>query len=64
MKYLDLQDNPWQCDCHNQWIMSYLIPAINSTSPQLLGGDRPVMYCQSHITNVQISTVAAPLVLC
>ena len=39
VQYLDLQDNPWHRDCHNEWMMQDLIPAINASSPQLLAGD-------------------------
>ena len=55
-QYLDLQDNPWHCDCHNQWIISYLIPAINATSPELLAGETPLIKCQGLINFGEIST--------
>ena len=40
---LHLADNPWQCDCHNTWLMQKLIPDIHSKTPELLQG-KPLWY--------------------
>lgn len=37
---LDLQANPWACDCHNEWILTYLIQQIMDRSPELSGNLR------------------------
>lgn len=41
---LRLADNPWQCDCHNTWLMEKLIPDIHSKTPELLQGKSQYMY--------------------
>ena len=33
---LNLADNPWQCDCHNTWLLERLIPDIHNKTPELL----------------------------
>ena len=36
---LHLADNPWECDCHNTWLMERLIPDIHNKTPELLHGE-------------------------
>lgn len=33
---IDLQNNPWMCDCENQWLVSTLTPMIEAKQPELL----------------------------
>jgi hypothetical protein len=28
LHYLNLEGNPWVCDCENQWMVSTLLPAV------------------------------------
>ena len=37
LEVLDLQNNPWICDCWNQWIVSDLIPVMVKANLQLTG---------------------------
>ena len=39
LEYLDLADNPWECDCHSQWWIQTLIPDIHNKTPELLAGE-------------------------
>ena len=36
---LDLRHNPWQCDCHAQWLLAGLVPAMYNNTPDMLHGD-------------------------
>lgn len=38
LEYIDVQMNPWVCDCNNQWMLTTLIPRINATNSSLLFG--------------------------
>ncbi|CAH1392795.1 unnamed protein product [Nezara viridula] len=38
LEYIDIQMNPWICDCNNQWMLTTLIPRINQTNSSLLFG--------------------------
>lgn len=38
LKQIDIQMNPWVCDCNNQWMLSTLIPYINQTNASLTAG--------------------------
>jgi len=33
---INLQNNPWECDCHNEWIFKKLVPWIHNVSLDLL----------------------------
>merc|ERR1711936_1250172 len=35
IKVLDIQGNPWWCDCHNEWMISTLVKLIYATTPHL-----------------------------
>ena len=35
-KDINLQNNPWECDCHNEWIFKKLVPWIHNVSLDLL----------------------------
>ena len=35
---LDIQDNPWWCDCHNEWMISTLFKVIQAKTPELTPG--------------------------
>lgn len=37
LEVLDLQNNPWVCDCQNQWILSDLVPAMVKNNLPLTG---------------------------
>jgi len=32
---IDIQNNPWWCDCHNEWLLNTLVPQIHQKTPQL-----------------------------
>ena len=32
---LDIQGNPWQCDCHNEWMMTVLLKQIEERNPEM-----------------------------
>ena len=34
LEELELGGNLWECDCHNQWMITTLLPAIEARSPQ------------------------------
>jgi len=36
MQVIDLRENPWQCDCNNEWILEKLIPKIAKDNEDLL----------------------------
>ena len=38
MQVLDIQGNPWWCDCHNEWMTSTLVKMIQSKTPDLTPG--------------------------
>lgn len=31
---VDLQNNPWNCDCHLKWVAETLIPDLEKKNPQ------------------------------
>ena len=35
LAWIDLQDNPWACDCHNQWLLTRLMQQIKDRTPEL-----------------------------
>ena len=35
LSWIDLQDNPWACDCHNQWLLTRLMQQIKDRTPEL-----------------------------
>jgi len=35
---IDLQKNPWACDCHNEWMADTLIRQIRRATPELADG--------------------------
>uniref|UniRef100_A0A1Q3FN08 Putative leucine-rich transmembrane protein n=1 Tax=Culex tarsalis TaxID=7177 RepID=A0A1Q3FN08_CULTA len=36
MEVVDIRQNPWQCDCDNQWLVETLVPVIEKTTPNTL----------------------------
>jgi len=32
---INIQGNPWWCDCHNEWLITTLVPIIMQQTPQL-----------------------------
>ncbi|XP_058832061.1 leucine-rich repeat-containing protein 70-like [Topomyia yanbarensis] len=36
MEVVDIRVNPWNCECHNQWIVETLLPLIEKTTPNIL----------------------------
>lgn len=36
LEVIDLQGNPWMCDCENQWLVSTLTPIIDRISPKMM----------------------------
>ena len=35
---LDIQGNPWWCDCHNEWMVTTLVRIIQAKTPELTPG--------------------------
>ncbi|XP_042214279.1 leucine-rich repeat neuronal protein 1-like [Homarus americanus] len=33
LKYVDIQNNPWNCDCHFKWVATKLIPDLEAKNP-------------------------------
>nr|CAD7449191.1 unnamed protein product [Timema bartmani] len=38
LEILDIQVNPWMCDCENQWMVSTLVKVIENKTPDLARG--------------------------
>ncbi|XP_055593119.1 leucine-rich repeat-containing protein 70 [Uranotaenia lowii] len=36
MNLIDLRNNPWNCDCENQWIIEALLPIVEKATPAAL----------------------------
>ncbi|XP_038109180.1 leucine-rich repeat neuronal protein 1 [Culex quinquefasciatus] len=36
MELVDIRQNPWNCDCDNQWLVETLVPVIEKTTPNTL----------------------------
>lgn len=36
MEIVDIRVNPWDCDCHNQWLVETLLPLIEKTTPEIM----------------------------
>ncbi|XP_053687687.1 leucine-rich repeat neuronal protein 3-like [Sabethes cyaneus] len=36
MDVVDIRVNPWDCDCHNQWLVETLLPLIEKTTPEIM----------------------------
>ncbi|TRY67416.1 hypothetical protein TCAL_04382 [Tigriopus californicus] len=36
LETIDLEDNPWACNCHNEWMFTALIDVIKRVSPTLV----------------------------
>ena len=36
LEVINLQDNPWKCNCHNEWMFKTIVPWIYNNTPQLL----------------------------
>ena len=38
LEVINLQDNPWKCNCHNEWMFKTIVPWIYNKTPELLEG--------------------------
>jgi len=38
IEVLDIQGNPWWCDCHNEWMITTLVKNIQAKTPELTPG--------------------------
>lgn len=36
MEVVDIRQNPWICDCDNQWVIETLLPIVEKTTPKIM----------------------------
>lgn len=36
MEEINLNNNPWKCDCELQWVVDFLVPVMDKTTPHLM----------------------------
>lgn len=37
MEVVDIRNNPWSCNCDNQWLVDTLLPKMKDRTPELAG---------------------------